>query len=62
MGAGLPSPATLLNNRPLRALLPEMNWEPININADDEHYEALKVHHDKYLKAIILPKTHFHSL
>ena len=24
--------------------------EPININADDEDYEALKAHQDKYLK------------
>ena len=42
IGTGLPSPATLLFNRPIRALLPQMNREPININADEEHYKALK--------------------
>ena len=41
INAGLPSPATLLFNRPIRALLPLMNREPININADGKHYKAL---------------------
>ena len=50
IGTGLPSPATLLFNKPITALLPQMNREPININADDEHYEALKSCQDKYLK------------
>ena len=50
VGTGLPSPATLLFNRPIRALFPQMNREPININVDKEHCETLKVHHDKYLK------------
>ena len=27
-----------------------MNRYPININADDKHYEALKAHQDIYLK------------
>ena len=40
--AGLPSPATLLFNRPIGALLAQINREPININADNEHYDALK--------------------
>ena len=42
IGAGFPSPATLLFNRPIRALLPHINREPINLNADDGNYEALK--------------------
>ena len=46
IGTGLPSPATMLFNRPIRTLLPQMNREPININADDEHCEALKACQD----------------
>ena len=34
----------------LTALLPQMNREIITINANDENYEALKAHQDKYLK------------
>ena len=30
IGAGLPSPATLLFKRPIRALLPQINREPID--------------------------------
>ena len=30
----------ITTNRPVTALLPQINREPININADDEHYEA----------------------
>ena len=40
IGAGLP----------IRALLPQMNREPISNNADGEHYEVLKTCQDKYLK------------
>ena len=39
---GIPSPATLLFNRPLRVLLPQIDREPINNTNDDEYYEALK--------------------
>ena len=35
IGARLPSPTTLLFNRPIIALLPQMIREPINFNADD---------------------------
>ena len=38
---GLPNPAILLLNRPIRGLLPKMSREPININIDDAQYEAL---------------------
>ena len=39
---GLPSLATHLFNRPVRAFLLDINRDPINIDADDENYEALK--------------------
>ena len=35
---GLPSPSTLLFNRPIRDVLPSMNRKPINVYADDKHY------------------------
>ena len=49
-GTGLPSPVTPLFNRPIQALLPQMNSEPINIYIDNDHFQALKAHQDKYLK------------
>ena len=49
-GAGQCSPTTLLFNRPVRVLLLQTNRKPINLNADDEHYEALKTCQDKYSK------------
>ena len=45
---GLPIPATLLFNREIRTMLAEINREPINFNADNEHYEALKTYQQKY--------------
>ena len=59
IGPGLPVPATLFFNQPIRALLPQINREPININTEGEHYEALKAHQDKYLKG---SDTHKDSL
>ena len=50
LGAELPSPATLSFNRPIRALLPQRGKEPININADREHYDALRTCQDKNTK------------
>ena len=50
IGTRLPSPATPLLNRHIGALLPQMNREPFNINADNDYYEVLKVHQDRYLK------------
>ena len=29
-------------------MLPQMNREPMNLNADDEHYKALKTHQDTH--------------
>ena len=51
IGAGLPIPFTLLFNRPSRALLPNMNREPITFNADNEHYETLRICQDKYINS-----------
>ena len=50
IGTESPSPATLLFNRPIWHLLPQMNQEPINIKADNGHCEAQKAHQDKYLR------------
>ena len=50
VGAGLPSPATFLSNRPVRAQLPQINRKPITFNADDECCEALETHQGKYTK------------
>ena len=50
VGTGLPSPVTLLFNRPIRALLPQIYMDIINFNSDDEHYEVLKTHNEKYIK------------
>ena len=46
----LPSPATLFFNRPIRVLLPQMSRDPININNNNDQYEAPKAHQDKYVK------------
>ena len=51
------SPATILFNRPIRAMLPQINRKPITCNADNEHYDALKT-----LKGMIFIKSHFLSL
>ena len=59
IGAGLPSPASLLFSRPIRGLLPQMYREPTTINTDDAYYEALKIHQNKYLWIRILIKAHF---
>ena len=59
IGAGLCSPAILIFNRSIRALLPQINREPININADNEHYKALKYIKINTLRAMTLAKNHF---
>ena len=50
IGTALPSPATLLLNKLIRALLPQMNRETININTDDSHYKTLKEHPNVHIK------------
>ena len=48
--AVLPSPATVLFNRPISGLLPKLTREPINIYYSDAQYEALKLCQDKFFK------------
>ena len=43
VGAGLPSPASLLSSMPIRPMLLQVNREPINCHTDDENYRALKL-------------------
>ena len=38
---GLPIPTTMLFSRPIRGLLHQMNREPIDVNNDETHYDAL---------------------
>ena len=42
IGAGLLSLAVMLFNRLIRGLLPQMSRDPINVDNDDLHHEALK--------------------
>ena len=56
-----PSPATLLFNKQMRALLPQINMEPINLKVDDEHCEAPKTCQDKYIKGNVTSKDSFSS-
>ena len=42
VSTGLPSSAIMLFNKPIRTLLPHMGRELINVNNDDDDYEALK--------------------
>ena len=43
IGIALSSPATLLYTRLIKALLPQIDKEPINWNADDKNYEGLNL-------------------
>ena len=38
MGQGLPSPATVLFNHPVKGIMPIMDRPPINVDNDDEHH------------------------
>ena len=42
VGAGLPSPATMLFNKLMKGLLPQMNRDPIYVSNDDPYPEALE--------------------
>ena len=50
VSTGLPSPAMMLFNRPIRALLPQIGGDPMSISNDDEYYEALKSRQKVYTK------------
>ena len=50
LGQGLPSPATLLFNCPIRGIMPVVNRLPIGSNNDEKHHNALinrQGRHDK---------------
>ena len=55
--AGLPSPATMWFNRPIKGLLPQMSRELINVNSYDMHYVDLEAHQKNMIRTLIL-KTH----
>ena len=57
LGLGLPSPTTLLFNHPIRGIMPIINRPPIDLNNDDEHYEALVKRQMKMIRIIILPES-----
>ena len=59
VGAGLPSPATVLFNRPIQGLLPQINRVPINVDNDNMQYEALEACQNKYDKGSDIPKILF---
>ena len=50
IGTGIPSPAMLLFNKPIRVLLPQIVREAINVNKDDGYYNALKSRQETYTK------------
>ena len=41
LGQGLPSPAMLLFNCPVRDIMPVMDRPPINVDNDDKHHQTL---------------------
>ena len=41
LGPGLPSPAMLLFNHPIRGIMSVINRPPIGLNNDDDHCDAL---------------------
>ena len=41
LGLGLPSPAALLFNHPVRGIMLTVNRPPIGVNNNDEHYRVL---------------------
>ena len=41
LGQGLPSPATMLFNCPIRGTLPVIKRSLVGIDNDQEHYEAI---------------------
>ena len=57
--AGLPSPATMWFNRPIKGLLPQMSRELINVNSYDMHYVDLEAHQKKYDKNTDTQNTSF---
>ena len=53
LGQGLPSPARLLFNNPIRGIMPILSRSPIGPNNNDEHYEASVERQTKRLRTMI---------
>ena len=47
---GMSSPATLLFNRSIKLLLPDIARDLINVNNDEEYYKVLKARQNAYIK------------
>ena len=45
--ARLPESGNMLFNSLIRGLLPKVNKDPINVDNDDLHHQALEAHHRK---------------
>ena len=57
---GLLSPAPVLFNHPISGIMPIINWLPINLDNDDEHYEVLINRQANSDKKMILPGIMIH--
>ena len=56
IGPGLPRPAMLLFNQPIRGIMPIINRPPIGLNYNDDHHEALIKIQTKMIGTMILPE------
>ena len=56
LGPVLPGPATLLFSYPVRGIMPILTRLPLNLNNDEEHYEALISRQTKMIGTIVLPE------
>ena len=50
VGPGLPSPTTLLHNRPIRGLMPRAYRMPNNYDYNEDNLNTLKAHQDMLRK------------
>ena len=63
LGQGLPSPATMLFNCPIRGIMPVINRPPIGIDNDDKHHKVIiqrqtKNNKDKETSKDFVPLPH----
>ena len=61
LGQGLPSPATMLFNCPIRGIMPVINRPLMGIDNDVEHHIVLIKRQTKMTKTKILPKLLYPS-
>ena len=61
LGLGLPSPATMIFNCPIRDIMPIISRLPISINNNEEHYDTLVKRQTKMIKTKVLPEIRFLS-